>query len=109
MIDLRNAVNKGAIPKTENPDEVRKDLELRLRVRTSEQILQRLPTAIGQVQASDSSKNLLNEICQIIYSLHQANKITVIKVYKNTMNSIKLWIVCLWILKTVKQLHVGYT
>ena len=107
MIDLRNAVNKGAIPKTENPDEVRKDLELR--VRTSEQILQRLPTAIGQVQASDSSKNLLNEICQIIYSLHQANKITVIKVYKNAMNSIKLWIVCLWILKIVKQLHVGYT
>ena len=93
MIDLRNAVNKGAIPKIENSDEVRK--EKKLKILTSEQILQRLLTAIGQVQATDSSKNLLNEICQIIYSLHQANKITVIKVYKNIMNSIKLWIVYL--------------
>ena len=93
MIDLRNAVNKGVIPKIENPDEVRK--EKKLKTLTSEQILQRSPTAMGHVQASDSSKNLLNEICEIIYSLHQANKITVIKVYKNMMNSIKLWIVCL--------------
>ena len=39
-------------------------------------MLQRLPIALAQVQASITSENLLNEIRQIIYSLYQAKEIT---------------------------------
>ena len=42
-----------------------------------------------QVKADNTPENLLNEILQIIYSLHQAKEITE-KVYNNVMNSIKL-------------------
>ena len=37
---------------------------------TPKQMLQRLPTAPVQVKADNTSKNLLNEIPQIIYSLY---------------------------------------
>ena len=52
-------------------------------------MLQRLPTALAQVKAINTSKNLLNEIRQIIYYLYWAKEITK-KVYNNIMNSIKL-------------------
>ena len=52
-------------------------------------MLQRLPIAFGQVKSGNSSKNLLNEMRQIIYSLYRAKKITK-KVYNNKMSSIKL-------------------
>ena len=52
-------------------------------------MLQRLPIALAQVKADNTSENLLNEIRQVIYSLHQAKQITK-KVYNNLMNSIKL-------------------
>ena len=39
-------------------------------------MLQKLPIALTQVKAGNTSKNLLNEIGQIIYSLHQAKEIT---------------------------------
>ena len=45
--------------------------------------------ALAQVKASNISKNLLNEIRQIIYSLYQEKEITK-KVYNNVMDSIKL-------------------
>ena len=32
-------------------------------------MLQRLPVALSEVRAGNSSKNVLNKICQIIYSL----------------------------------------
>ena len=35
-----------------------------------EQILQRLPIALAQVKADNSSENLLNEIRQTTYSLY---------------------------------------
>ena len=50
---------------------------------------QKLPITIAQVKAGNISEKLLNEIRQIIYSLHRANEITK-KVYNNKMNSIKL-------------------
>ena len=53
------------------------------------QKLQRLPIALAQVRAGNTSENLLNEIRQIIYSPYQAKEITK-KVYNNIMNSIKL-------------------
>ena len=52
-------------------------------------MLQRLPTALPQVKASNTSKILLNETKKIIYSLDQAKVIT-IKVDRNIVNSIKL-------------------
>ena len=45
-----------------------------------------LSIAIAQVKAGHTSKNLLNEIRQIIYSLYRAKVITK-KVYSDIMNS----------------------
>ena len=39
-------------------------------------MLQRLPIALAQVKAGNTSENLLNEIHQIIYSLYQAKETT---------------------------------
>ena len=52
-------------------------------------MLQRLPIALAQVKAGETSENLLNEIRQIIYSLYRAKKITK-KVYNNIMNSMRV-------------------
>ena len=53
------------------------------------QMLQRLPRALAQVKASNTSQNLLNEVRQIIYNLYQEKEVTK-KVYNNMINSIKL-------------------
>ena len=50
-------------------------------------MLQRLPIALAQVKAGNNSESLLNEIRQIVYSLHQAKEITK-KVYNHLMNSL---------------------
>ena len=47
-----------------------------LKVWTLKQILQRLPIALAQVNASNNSESLLNEIRQIVYSLYQSKQIT---------------------------------
>ena len=60
-----------------------------LKILTPKQMLQRLPIALAQVKAGNTSENLLNEIRQIIYSFYQAKEMTK-KVYNNIMNSIKL-------------------
>ena len=52
-------------------------------------MLQKLPIALTQVKAGNTSESLLNEIRQIIYSLYRGKEITK-KVYNNIMNSIKL-------------------
>ena len=39
-------------------------------------MLQRLPIAPAEVKAGNTSKNLLNEIRQIIYCLYREKKIT---------------------------------
>ena len=44
----------------------------RIKTLTPKQMLQRLPVALPQVKAGKSFENLLNKICQIIYSLYQA-------------------------------------
>ena len=56
---------------------------------TSKQMLQRLPIALAQIKAGDAFESLINKICQMVYSLHQAREITK-KVYNNIINSIKL-------------------
>ena len=39
-------------------------------------MLQRLPIALGQVQAGKNSESLSNEIRKIVYSLYQSKEIT---------------------------------
>ena len=52
-------------------------------------MLQRLPIALAQGKAGNTSEDLLNEIRQIIYSLYQTKEI-IEKVYNNTMNLINV-------------------
>ena len=60
-----------------------------LKILTPKQFLQRLPIALAQVKAGNNSESLLNEIRQIVYSLHQSKEITK-KVYNNIIKSIQL-------------------
>ena len=60
-----------------------------LKILTPNQMLKRLPIALAQVKAGNNSKSLLNEIRQIVYSLHRSKEITK-KVYNNIINSIKV-------------------
>ena len=46
-----------------------------------------LPIPLAQVKAGNNSKNLVNEIRQIIHSLYQSKEITK-KVYNNLMKSL---------------------
>ena len=55
---------------------------------TPQQMPQGLPIALAQVKTGNTTENLLNEIKQIIYSLHQAKEITK-RAYNNLMNSVK--------------------
>ena len=41
-----------------------------LKILTPKQMFQRLPIALAQIKAGNNSKSLLNEITQIVYSLH---------------------------------------
>ena len=61
----------------------------RLKILTPKQMPQRLPIALAQVKAGNTSESLLNEIRQIIYFLHRAKEFSE-KVYNNIKNSIKL-------------------
>ena len=38
-------------------------------------MLQRLPIVLTQVKAGDTSENLLNEICQVIYAYTEQKKL----------------------------------
>ena len=38
-------------------------------------MLQRLPTVLAQVKVGNTSENILNEICQVLYSLYWAKEI----------------------------------
>ena len=59
-----------------------------LKIITLKELLQRLPTVLAQVKAGNNSERLLNEIRQIVYSLHQSKEITK-KVYNNIIKSIQ--------------------
>ena len=84
-------------PENENPnkviDIVEKILQINeqqnsrgLKILTPKEMFQRLLIAHSQVKEGNTSKHLLNEILQIIYSKLKITK----KVYNNTMNSINL-------------------
>ena len=59
-----------------------------LKILTSNQMLQRLPITLAQVEAGDNSENLLNEIRQIVYSLYQSKEITK-KIYNHIIESVQ--------------------
>ena len=61
-----------------------------LKILTPNQMLKRLPIALAQVKAGNNSESLLNEIRQIVYSLHRSKEITK-KLYNNIINSIKVY------------------
>ena len=67
-----------------------------VKILTPKQMLKRLPIALAQVKAGNNSESLLNEIRQILYSLHQPKQITK-KVYNNIIKSINIskWILYL--------------
>ena len=88
IIDLLNdnsKIRSEATYKSKQNKTERKGLKLL----TPKQMLQRLPLALAQVKASNNSKNLLNEIRQIAYSLYQSKQITK-KVYNNSRDEVKL-------------------
>ena len=59
------------------------------KILTPKPMLRRLPIALPQVKAGNTSENLLNEIRQTIYSLYQTKEITKMT-YNNIKNSIKV-------------------
>ena len=62
-----------------------------LKILTPTQMLKRIPIALAQIKAGNNSKSLLNEIRQIVYSLHRSKEITR-KVYNYINKSINvLW------------------
>ena len=100
MIDLIDTIIRKNIPENENPEKiitiVKKFLNFNnqqkgkgLKILTPTQMLQILQIALAILKAGNSSGNLLNEIRQIIYSLHWAKEI-IKKVYNDIINSIKL-------------------
>ena len=58
-----------------------------IEILTPKQMLQRWTIALAQVKAGNNAEGLLNEIRQIVYSLHQSKEITK-KVYNNIIKSI---------------------
>ena len=62
------------------------------KILTPKEMLQRLPIAPAQVKVGNISKNLLNEIRQIIYSLYSAKEITKY-IFVTFLDSTKLKIV----------------
>ena len=61
----------------------------RLKILTPKQMLQRLPISLAQIKAGNNPESLLNEIRQIVYSLHQSKEITK-RVYNYIIKSIKV-------------------
>ena len=46
------------------------------KILTPKQMLQRLPIALAHVKVGNNSESVLNEIREIVYSLHQSKQIT---------------------------------
>ena len=97
LIDLRNNINIKKLPENENPKKVANIVEKiidfnkqqkakEMKILTPIQIPQRLPIALSQVKARNTSE-IRNQIRQIIYSLNREIKVTK-KVYNNIRNSI---------------------
>ena len=60
-----------------------------LKILTPQKMLQRILIALAQVKAGNNSKNVSNEIEQVVYSLNQSKEITE-KVYNNIIKSMQI-------------------
>ena len=58
-----------------------------LKILTNKQMLNRLPILLAQIQAGNNSKNLKNELRQILYSLYRSKALTK-AVYNNLIKVI---------------------
>ena len=81
MIDLRNDINKNWKWKSEKSSQnswknPRQWKGKAIKILTRKEMIQRLPVALAQVKAGNTSENLLNEIRQIIYSLYREKEVT---------------------------------
>ena len=65
----------------------KKQLGLRLKILTPNQILSRLPITLAQLKAGNSSEKLKNEIRQLLYSLYRSKKLTK-QLYKSLVDII---------------------
>ena len=65
---ILNAFSSGIFPTKETKDKGFKIL-------TPKKLLQRLPIALAQIKADNTSEYLLNEIRQIVYSLSEQRKL----------------------------------
>ena len=83
LLNDNSKIRSEAICKSKQNETKRKELKILM----PKQMLQRLPISLAQVKAGINSENLLNEIRQIICSLHQSKEITK-KVYNNLMKSL---------------------
>ena len=54
----------------------KKQLGLRLKILTPNQMLSRLPITLAQLKAGNNSEKLKNEIRQLLYSLYRSKKLT---------------------------------
>ena len=100
IIELRSSVNNKEYLRSKIQNKIihilekinkfnkqQKDKESKILI--LKQVFQRLPKIPAQVQAGNTSENLPNEICQIIYFLYRAKEISK-NVYNNIMNSTNL-------------------
>ena len=62
------------VEKTLDLSEQQKDKTLK--ILTPKQMLQRFLISLAQLKSDNTSKKLINEVQEIMYSLYQANKIT---------------------------------
>ena len=85
---MYNAFSSGIFHRLEESQEGEGVNEM-LKILKPNQMLKTLPIALAQVKAVNNSESLLNEIRQIVYSLHRSKEITK-KVYNNIINSIKV-------------------
>ena len=76
------------IPEARNPA-LEEQFGKGLKILTLNHMLKRLPIALAQVKAGNSSESLLNEIRQIVYSLYRSKEITK-KVYNSIISAIKV-------------------
>ena len=80
LLDYRNELNK-IIEKSFNPS------GSGLKILMPQQMLARLPILLAQIKAGNNSRELKNEIRQLLYSLYRSKKISKI-VIKNLIATI---------------------
>ena len=70
-------------------EELKKEEGTGLKILTPKQMLQRLPIALAQVKAGNSSESLLNKIRQLGYSFYKSKETTK-KLYNSIIKSVQI-------------------